>query len=78
MAQMTIQDQEYLINRTNRFIEKYGISKKWLASKVNIPVQKLSYFLNSRFAIPQKQHDRLTAFLDEYERRMVGFAALEN
>lgn len=78
MAQMTIQDQEYLINRTNKFIEKYGISKKWLATKVCIPVQKLSYFLNSRFAIPQKQYDRLTAFLDEYERRMVGFAALEN
>lgn len=78
MMQMTIQDQEYLINRTNKFIEKYGISKKWLASKVSIPVQKLSYFINSRFAISQKQFDRLTAFLDEYDRRMVGFTALDN
>ena len=46
MMQMTIQDQEYLINRTNKFFEKYGISKKWLAAKVGIPVQKLSYLGN--------------------------------
>ena len=77
MAKTTIQDQQYLINRTNRFMEKYGCSKKWLASKVGIAVRNLSYFCNSRFAIPEKQHNRLVEFMDEYDRRMVGFVALE-
>lgn len=77
MAKTTIQDQQYLINRTNRFMEKYGCSKKWLASKVGIDVRNLSYFCNSRFAIPEKQYNRLVEFMDEYDRRMVGFVALE-
>lgn len=77
MAKTTIQDQQYLINRTNRFMEKYGCSKKWLASKVGIAVRNLSYFCNSRFAISEKQYNRLVEFMDEYDRRMVGFVALE-
>lgn len=77
MAKTTIQDQQYLINRTNRFMEKYGCSKKWLASKVGIAVRNLSYFCNSRFAIPEKQYNCLVEFMDEYDRRMVGFVALE-
>ena len=77
MAKTTIQDQQYLITRTNRFMEKYGCSKKWLASKVGIAVRNLSYFCNSRFAIPEKQYNRLVEFMDEYDRRMVGFVALE-
>lgn len=77
MAKTTIQDQQYLINRTNRFMEKYGCSKKWLSSKVGIAVRNLSYFCNSRFAIPENQYDRLAAFMDEYDRRMVGLVALE-
>jgi len=78
MTQMTIQEQEPLIKRTNNFIKKFGMSKRWLASKVNITEQKFSYFCNSRFALSAKQHNRLVAFLDEFERRMVGFDALEN
>lgn len=78
MSQMSIQEQEPLIRRTNKFMEKYGVSKKWLASKTGITIQKFSYFSNSRFAIPKSQYERLVAFLDEYERRMIGFAALDN
>ena len=78
MVQMTIQDQQYLINRVKKFLEKYGVSKKWLASKVGIAEQRFSYFCNSRFAIPRSQYDRLMDFLDEYDKRLVGFAALDN
>lgn len=78
MTQMTIQQQEPLIKRTNDFIKKYGVSKKWLAEKTGITAQKFSYFCNSRFALSASQHDRLVAFLDEYQRRMVGFNAVEN
>lgn len=77
MKNRTIQDQQYLINRTNKFMEKYGCSKKWLACKTGITIQKFSYFCNSRFAIPENQYERLAAFMDEYDRRMVGFVALE-
>lgn len=78
MRQMTIQQQEPLIKRTNDFIKKYGVSKKWLAEKAGITVQKFSYFCNSRFALSANQYDHLVAFLDEYQRRMVGFDAVEN
>lgn len=78
MAQMTIQEQEYLINRVNKFLKKYGVSKKWLASKVGIAEQRFSYFCNSRFVIPNNQYDRLLKFMDEYEKRLIGFEALEN
>ncbi len=78
MTQMTIQEQEPLIRRTNNFIKKYGMSKRWLAAKTGITEQKFSYFCNSRFALSVNQHSRLVAFLDEFERRMVGFDALED
>ena len=39
MAQITIQQQEELMQRTKKFVAKYGISKKWLASKVGISVR---------------------------------------
>ena len=77
MAQMTILDQQSTINRTNKFIERYGIAKKWMAVKVQIPLQKFSYFCNGRFALSEPEFNRLTDFLNEYDRRMVGFMALE-
>lgn len=75
---MTIQEQSYLIERTNSFIEKYGVSRKWLALKVNIREKDFSGFINQRHAISKNQKERLTTFLDEYDRRMVDFAELEN
>ena len=62
MAQMTILDQQSTINRTNKFIEKYGVAKKWMAVKVQIPLQKFSYFCNGRFALSEPEFNRLTAF----------------
>ena len=55
MAQITIQQQEELMQRTKKFVAKYGISKKWLASKVGISVRDFSLFINARFAITQYQ-----------------------
>lgn len=76
MIQMSIQEQEPLIKRTNEFIEKYGIKKKWLAGKVKIDEQKFSYFCNSRFALSFKQYNNLVDFLNKYEKYM-GFVELE-
>lgn len=75
---MTIQQQTNLIERTNSFIEKFGVSRKWLASKVSIREKDFSGFINQRIAISKNQSERLELFLDEYERRMVGFDAVEN
>ncbi len=73
---MTIQEQSYLIDRTNSFIEKYGVSRKWLASKVRIREKDFSGFINQRLAISKNQKERLTAFLDEYEECMSTFSQL--
>ncbi|RKJ41111.1 hypothetical protein D7X94_04705 [Acutalibacter sp. 1XD8-33] len=78
MAQITIQQQEELMQQTKKFVAKYGISKKWLASKVGISIRGFSLFINARFAITQHQYDKLRDFIDEYDRRMVGFVALDN
>lgn len=74
---MTIQQQTNLIERTNNFIEKFGVSRKWLASKVSIREKDFSGFINQRIAISKNQSERLQMFLNEYEQRMVGFVALE-
>ena len=73
---MTIQEQSYLIDRTNSFIEKYGVSRKWLALKVRIREKDFSGFINQRLAISKNQKERLTAFLDEYEECMSTFSQL--
>ena len=74
----TIEEQKYLVDRTNAFLKKYGVYKKWLAEKVNISYSKFSYFIGNRYVIPDAQYDRLNAFLDEYERRMIGFQEIGN
>lgn len=76
MIQMSIQEQEPLVKRTNEFIEKYGIKKKWLAGKVKIDEQKFSYFCNSRFALSFNQYNNLVDFLNKYEKYM-GFVELK-
>jgi len=76
MAQITIQQQEELMQRTKKFVAKYGISKKWLASKVGISVRDFSLFINARFAITQHQYDKLLGFVDEWERCMATFRQL--
>lgn len=70
--------QEPILKRTKRFIEKYGVKNIWLAEHVKIPAKTFSTFYNGRYALSAPQLERLIAFLDEYERRMVGFLALEN
>lgn len=76
MAQITIQQQEELMQRTKKFVAKYGISKKWLASKVGISVRDFSLFINARFAITQHQYDKLLGFVDEWEQCMATFSQL--
>lgn len=76
MAQITIQQQEELMQRTKKFVAKYGISKKWLASKVGISVRDFSLFINVRFAITQHQYDKLLGFIDEWEQCMSTFSQL--
>ena len=73
---MTIQEQTHLCHRTNKFIEKYGVSRKWLASKAKIREKDFSCFINQRLALSKNQQERLTAFLDKYEQCMSTFSQL--
>lgn len=75
---MTILEQTELIAKTEKFIDRYGVSQKWLASKTNIPEKKFSEFINMKLALSKNQCERLVTFLVEWDRRMDGFDALEN
>jgi hypothetical protein len=67
-----------IVKRTNRFMERYGMKSKYLAQRVHISPSYFSQFLNGRSFLYEPQYDRLTNFLNEWDRRMVGFDALEN
>lgn len=75
---MTIIEQQPIIKRTQNFIDRYDMKVKYLANKTNIPQNNLSKFISGKAILYIPQYERLTAFMDEWDRRMVGFAALEN
>ena len=75
---MTIIEQQPIIKRTQNFIDRYDMKVKYLASKTNIPQNNLSKFISGKAVLYAPQYERLMAFMDEWDRRMVGFAALEN
>ena len=72
MNKTTIYDQLSLINRTKETIKKYGIKVVWLAEQTNISKRCLSSFLNEKMVLYVPQERRLTAFLNEYDKRMNG------
>lgn len=76
MEKPTIDQQPTMI-RTTKFIKRFGLKTSWVAKKTHIPYPNFSRFLNSHIPMYIPQYERLVAFLDEYERRMIGFAALE-
>ena len=71
-------EQQPMVQRTAKFIERYGLKTLWLAQKTQIPKNYLSRFLNGRVSLYNPQYNRLVAFIDEWDRRMVGFTALDN
>lgn len=73
----TINAQQPIIKRTMRFIDRYGVKGIWLGERVNVPPKTLSAFLHGKVALSAAQLEQLIDFMDEYDRRMVGFMALE-
>lgn len=71
-------EQQPMMQRTAKFIERYGLKTSWLAQKARISKNYLSRFLNSHASLYEPQYNRLAAFMDEWDRRMVGFTALDN
>ena len=71
-------EQQPMMERTAKFIKRYGLKTSWLAQKARIPKNYLSRFLNSHVPLYEPQYNRLVAFMDEWDRRMVGFTALDN
>ena len=67
-----------MMQRTAKFIERYGLKTSWLAEKTRIPKNYFSRFLNSHVPLYDPQYNRLVAFMDEWDRRMVGFTTLDN
>lgn len=74
----TLLDQQPTMLRTKKFLNKYGMKSSYLAKKSRIPVSYLSRFINSHIPLYEPQHERLTKFMNEWDRRMVGFAALDD
>lgn len=71
-------EQQPMMQRTAKFIERYGLKTSWLAEKTRIPKNYFSRFLNSHVPLYDPQYNRLVAFMDEWDRRMVGFTTLDN
>lgn len=73
-----ILNQVPLMGRTNNFIKNYGLKVIWVAEKTNIPNRYLSSWLNGNAVLYAPQIERLTAFLDEYEKCMAGFSYMKD
>lgn len=71
-------EQQPMMQRTAKFIERYGLKNSWVAQKARIPKNYFSGFVNGHVPLYEPQYNRLVAFMDEYEKRMVGFTALDN
>ena len=78
MNKETVLTQYPLMLRTKNFIKKYGVKIGWIAEKLNINNKFLSAFINGKYVLDESQHNQLIKFLDEYDRRMIGFMTLEN
>ena len=75
---MTIMEQLPLMQRTNNFLNRYGMKVKYLADRTKNTPKVLSTFVHGKTVLYAPQLQRLTAFMDEWDRRMVGFATLDN
>lgn len=71
-------EQQSMMQRTAKFVERYGLKTSWLAEKTRIPKNYFSRFINNHVPLYDPQYNRLVAFLDEWDRRMVGFTTLDN
>lgn len=70
---MKFNSYEESINHVQEFIKKYGVTKKWLASKAKIPYKDFSIFINGRLILPTSQYERLFDFINGFEKRMNNF-----
>lgn len=73
----TIIDQIPMMKRTKKFIKKYGLKVIWVAEKTDIPVRRLSCWINGNELLYAHQFDRLKDFLDEYEKCLSTFSYLQ-
>ena len=78
MNKETVLKQYPLMLRTNNIIKKYGVKISWIAEKLNINNKFLSAFINGKYVLEELQYNKLISFLDEYDKRMIGFMTLEN
>lgn len=73
----TIIAQIPMMKRTKAFIKKYGLKVIWVAEKTDIPVRRLSCWINGNELLYANQFERLKDFLDEYESRMKNFSFIK-
>lgn len=73
----TIIAQIPMMERTKAFVEQYGLKVKWIAEKTDIPVRRLSCWINGNELLYANQFERLKDFLDEYESRMKNFSFIK-
>lgn len=71
-------DQIPTMKRAKCFVKKYGVKRKWISEKTDIPSCRLSAWMNGNELLPHSQHERMKDFLDEYEQLMSGFSYLKD
>lgn len=70
-------DQIPMMEYTKSFVKKYGLKVKWIAEKTDIPVRRLSCWINGNELLYANQFERLKDFLDEYEACMKNFSYIK-
>lgn len=73
----TIIDQIPMMKRTKEFIKRYGLKVVWVAGKTDIPVRRLSCWINGNELLYAHQFERIKNFLDEYEACMKNFSYIK-
>ncbi len=70
--EMTAMEQYRHMKATQKFLEKWGLKQKYVASVCKISETDISKFLNGKMALSEKQLDRLLTYETDYIRRNSG------
>nr|DAL75911.1 MAG TPA: structural protein [Caudoviricetes sp.] len=55
--------------RTKLFLAQWGLKQKFVAKTCKIPETIFSEFINGKAALNSAQHERVSAYIEDYERR---------
>ena len=66
---MTATEQQPYVIKTNEFIARWGLKKKFVAATCGIPGSTFSKFLTGKLALSCNQLSRVLEYIEDYVRR---------